>query len=208
MFLTANSRHIVSVCKRFTEADKVSLEAVIVVRTCKVKTEACTNIINDENHTMVVAELTNFRPLLFSSANIIKEIAVVVRLSNKTRNIAAASIISFLHSVHIKPRNYNVVFNFFRENTGIVNLLRPLEVTVIISFKEHHLLFTCVSTSAHNAECCSVGTVFHKECPVCCGNSVFKKLGALNHFVRWGSGAVAPFKLLHSSLVNIIIAVT
>ena len=63
MFLTANGRHIISVCKGFTEATKISLNAVIMIRTGKVKTETCSYIIENENHTVIVAEFANFLPL-------------------------------------------------------------------------------------------------------------------------------------------------
>ena len=59
MLAAAKSRHIVAVCKSFTEAYKVRLNAVIVVASRKVKTETCANIVEDKNYAVVVAPFTN-----------------------------------------------------------------------------------------------------------------------------------------------------
>ena len=183
MFLTANSRHIVTVCKSFTKADKVCLKAVIMVGTCKVKTESRTNIVDDKNHTVIVTELTNLCPLLFGSGFIIKEVTVVIRLCDKTCKVAVSFVICLLHSVHIKPRNYNIIFNFLRKNARVVSLLCPLEVAVIIALKEHHLLFARMCSCTHNGECCCVRAVLHKESPVSHSNSILEKFGTLYHLI-------------------------
>ena len=154
-----------------------------MVASCKVKTEACTNVVDNENHTVIVTELTNLCPLLFCCSCVIKEVTVVVWLCDKTCEIAVCLIICLLHSVHIKPRNNNIVFYFFRENTRIVSLLCPLEVTVIVALEEHHLLFACMCSCTHYRESCCVRAVLHKECPICCCNSILEEFGTLNHLI-------------------------
>ena len=183
MLLTANSRHIIAVCKSLTEANKVCLKAVVMVASCKVKTEACTNVVDNKHHTVIVAELTNLCPLLLGCGCVIKEVTVVIRLCDKACKISACFLISLLHSLHIKPRNNNIVLYIIFKNTRIVSLLSPLEVTVVITLEEHHLLFACMCSCAHNGECSCVRAVLHKESPVCGSNGIFKKLCTFNHLI-------------------------
>ena len=98
---------------------------------------------------MLIAEFTYRLPVILGCTLVILEVAVIIRLSNKSGNIAAALVISLLKRFKIKPRNNNIILNFFRKNTGIVNLLSPLEITVLVTLKEEHLLFARMSSCAH-----------------------------------------------------------
>ena len=133
MFAAAKSRHIVAVCKSLTEADKVSLDSVIMVRARNIKTEACTYVVEDKNYAVVVAPFPYARPVFLVCGNVVVEITVVIRLSDKTCDIAFVLVIEFLKSVKVKPRSNKVMTYVLGKNTGIVNLLRPLEVAVIVA---------------------------------------------------------------------------
>ena len=183
MIAAANSRHIIAVCKSFTEANKICFNSVIMIRTCKIKSEACAHIVKDKHHSVLVAEFTNCLPIILGGTFIILKVAVIIRLSNKAGNIAAACVISLLKCIKIKPRHNNIVCNLFGKNTWIVYLLRPLEIAVIISFKEKHFLFSGVSTGAHNGKRGGIRAVFHKESPISAGNGVLKQFCTFNHFV-------------------------
>ena len=154
-----------------------------MVGACNIKTEACSYIVKNKNHSVIIAELTNSLPIFLCCTLVILKVTVVIRLRDKTCNIAVASVISLLKRINIKPRNYNIVCNLFGKNTRIVFLLRPLEIAVIIALKEEHLFLACMSSCAHNGKCCCIRAVLHKESPVCTCNSIFKKLCALNHLI-------------------------
>ena len=96
MFSSAKSRHIVTVCKSLTEADKVSLDAVIMVAALKVKTEACSYIVKDKNYAVIVTPFTHAIPIFLICGNIVVEITVVVRLSDKTCDVAVVFVIELL----------------------------------------------------------------------------------------------------------------
>ena len=133
MLAAAESRHIVSVCKSLAEADKVGFDSVIMVGAGYIKTEARSYVVEDKNHTVIVAELTNSLPILLGGTAVVVEVAVIVRLSYEACNVAVASVVSVLKSLKIKPRNNNVVCNLFGKYAGVVYFLTPLEVAVIIA---------------------------------------------------------------------------
>ena len=191
MLLTANSRHIVAVGQGFTEADQVCLNAIVMVGTGQIQTEAGTHIVKNQHHTVVVAELTNRFPLLRRGAHIVLKVAVVIGLGNQAGKVAAGLVIGLLHSVQIKPGHHHIVLYFLRQNARVVHLLGPLEIAVVIALKEHHLLFAGVRTGAHHGEGGGVRAVLHKERPISGVHGVDQQLGALYHFVRGRSGAVA-----------------
>jgi hypothetical protein len=133
MFAAAKSRHIIAVRKSLTEADKVSLDSVIVVRTLNVKTETRSYVVEDKNYAVVVAPFSYARPVLGIGRDVVVEVAVVIRLSDKTCNIAVVLIIELLQCVNVKPGCNKIVTDVLGKNAGIVNLLSPLEVAVIVA---------------------------------------------------------------------------
>lgn len=159
--------------------------------TRQIQTEAGTHIVKNQHHTVVVAELANRFPLLRRGAHIVLKVAVVIGLGNQAGKVAACLVIGLLHSVQVKPRHHHIVLYFLRQNARVVHLLGPLEIAVVIALKEHHLLFAGVRTGAHHGESGGVGAVLHKERPISGVHGVDQQLGALYHFVRRRSGAVA-----------------
>ena len=207
MLLSAYTGHIVAVCESFAEADEVSLETVVVVRTGKVKTEAYAYVVDDEDHAVVIAELADCSPLFLRCADIVVEVAVVVRLGNDTRYVTVVLVIDSLKSFHVEPGNDYVVCNFLRKNAGIVGLLCPLEITVIVALEEYNLLFACMRTCAHYGKCSGVRTVLHEEGPVRTVDRIFKEFGTLYHLVRDRCCAVTALELLDCRGIYIVIAV-
>ncbi len=94
MLAAAECGHVVAVGKRLAEADKVCLNAVIVVGALQIQTEARAHIVENQHHAFFVAEFANRLPIFRGSNLVVLEIAVVIRLGDKTRDIAVAGIVS------------------------------------------------------------------------------------------------------------------
>ena len=182
MLAAAESRHIVAVCKRLAEADKVSLDSVVMVGAGDVETEACAYVVEDKNYAVIVAPLADALPVFLVGGNVVVEVAVVIGLSDKTCDVAVVVVVKLLKCGDVKPRSYEVVANVLGKNTGIVDLLRLLEVAVIIALKEDYLSLVSMCSGGHNCKRRGVRTVLAEECPVSRCNSVDKILCTVNHY--------------------------
>ena len=75
---TAEGGDIPAVCKSLAEADEVCLEAVEVVTAGEIKTEACADIVDDEDNAVLCAELTNLLPVTVCGKLVVEEVAVEI----------------------------------------------------------------------------------------------------------------------------------
>ena len=67
-----------------------------MVRARKVEPEARADIVYDKDYSLFVAELSDLCPLFFCGADIVVEIAVIIRLGNEARYVAVAFIVGGL----------------------------------------------------------------------------------------------------------------
>ena len=173
-----------------------------------IKPEACAYIVDYKQHTVTVAELAHLLPLFPVGKRIIVEITVIVRLCDKRRHISAAFIVCPLHSVGIKPRQYNIIGDIVCKNTRVICPHSPRVVAVIIALKEKDFFLAGVRPCTKHRKGCSVGSVLHKVRPVGGSYGIDKQLGALYHLVGRRGSAVALFKLFERRGVNIGVVIT
>ena len=191
MFAAAKRRHVVAVGKRFAEADKVGFDAVIVVGALQIQTEAGAHVVENKDHALFVAEFADRLPVFFGGDFVVFEVAVVIRLGDQAGNVAVAGIVSVFERLEVKPRHNHVVGNVFRQNTGVVDFLCPLEVAVIIALQEKHFLFMGVGARRHNRKGRCVGAVLCKERPVRGSDGVHQVFGTFDHDLGRRGRAVA-----------------
>ena len=65
-FTAAQGGHVVAIGQRLAEANQVSLEAKIMVGTCKIHAEARAHVVNNEHNAVVVAKLAHLLPIASS----------------------------------------------------------------------------------------------------------------------------------------------
>ena len=75
---TAEGGDVPAVCKSLAEADEVCLEAVEVVTAGEIKTEACADIVDDEDNAVLCAELANLLPVTVCGKLVVEEVAVEI----------------------------------------------------------------------------------------------------------------------------------
>ena len=102
-----------------------------MVATCKVKTEAATNVVNNKNDFVLCAKLTNLFPEAVNGEGVIVEVTVIVRLSDYSGNFAFVFCKKSLEVFNVIPGSVKIVCNIFRSNTGIVNFLNHGRNTMI-----------------------------------------------------------------------------
>ena len=87
-----------------------------MVTTCKIKTEATTNVVDDKNDTVLCAKLSYFLPEASVGEVVVEEVTVVVGLSDKSRNLALVFLKNLLEALDIIPTCINVLKIFYLSN--------------------------------------------------------------------------------------------
>ena len=179
-----------------------------MVGTGKVKTEACADVINDEDNLILGADFSDLFPEALRREGVVIEVAVVIRLRDESGNLVFVFLNNSFKSGNVVPGNDNVVANVLFKNAGIVLLHAPGRNAVVIAAEHDDLFPVRMSSCAHNGALSCVVAVLCKERPVCRFYGVNKNLGALKHNLSGRCCAVAEGYLLHCGCVNVFIAVT
>ena len=93
--LTAQGRDVVAVGQGLAEADEVGLKAEVVIRAGKVKTEARSYVVHDEDGVGIGAELAHLIPEALGGELIVHEVAVHVGLGDDGRDFAFVAMEKF-----------------------------------------------------------------------------------------------------------------
>ena len=174
----------------------------------EIKTEACADIVDDEDNAVLCAELTNLLPVTVCGKLVVEEVAVEIGSRDKRSYLALVLGDNSLESRDIVPVDIDIVRNVLFDNAGIVDLLGPGRNTVIEAVDEDYLLAMGVGSCGHDSGSGDIVAVLCEESPVCAVDGVNKQLCELNRLVGRRGGAVALLCLLESGGVNVGVIVT
>jgi len=201
--LAAERGNIISVRKRLAEADKVCLEAEIVVGARDVKAESRADVVNDEDGAVFGTHFANFLPKALGGHDVIGKIAVHIGLRNDRRDLTRVILEDLTQAVEVVPIDVDIVHYVLGEDAGIVDLLRPGRDAVVVTLEKDDLFAVGIGSRGHNGEGGDVVSVLCEERPIGACDGIDEELGELDHFGRGQSRAVAESSLRCSRGVNI-----
>lgn len=167
MFLTAEAGHVVAVCDCFAVASDIGLETVLVCGALEVDTEACADVVDDENYAVLVADLANLLPVAFFGKHVVGEVAVHVRRGDEACDLAGVFLAECFELFRMVPVNIEVVDEIFFGDTAISEFLHPRSNAVIVAFGKDDFFAMGVCTSDHDCELSCIAAVLCEERPVC-----------------------------------------
>ena len=173
----------------------------------KIKAEAGTDVIDNENDAVLCAELAHFLPVTLCGKLVVKEVAVEVGGRDKRSDLALVLGDNSLESRNVVPVNIDIICNVLLDNAGIIDLLGPGRNTVVEAVDKDDLLAVSCSSRGHYGSGGDVVAVFSEESPVCTVDCVNEQLGELDRLVRRRSCAVALLCLLERGCVNVGIVI-
>lgn len=149
----------------------------MIVTALDVDTEACADVVEDKDNSVIVAEFAHLLPISFRRKLVVDESGMIVRRCDECRNLTGILLDEFFELVGCVPIDIEVVCYIFFGYTRISEFLHPRRNAVIVTADEHDFLAVGVCTCNHDREVGCVAAVLCEERPVC-------HVDGVDHFFR------------------------
>ncbi len=175
--LTADGGNVVAVRDGFAEARDIGFDAVVIVTTFDVDTEARADVVENEDDAVVVAQLAHLLPVSFGRKLVVDESGMEIRRCDECRDLSGILFDEFLKLVGRVPIDVKVVGDVLFGDAGIAQFLHPGRHAVIVALDEDDFLAVSVSTGNHDCKVGRVAAVLCEERPV-------RHVDGVDHFFR------------------------
>ena len=153
-----------------------------MVASSEVNTPSGAHVIHDENGAVFGTQPAYLLPEAVGRHDVVKEIAVHIRLAYDRRNFSLVFFKGFAYPVDIVPVKVDVVHYILFDDARIVDFLAPRRDTVIIAPEEDYFLAVGIGACAHDRRACHVISVFCEERPVGALDGIDQQIRKIDHY--------------------------
>ena len=138
----------------------------MVIGTFDIDTEARAHVVDNKNYAVFVADFAYFLPVSGGGKFVIAEVAVLIGLGNKARNLSVVLFAQRFELLGMIPFDIEVIAYVLFDYARISEFLRPGRYAVIPAFGKHHFFAARIGAGNHHRKLSNVVAVFGEERPV------------------------------------------